>query len=83
MAMEIGLRLFVPDGDGVVVFDASGLCAHHVVAQCLLERGRHEIISRSGFAQNSKVNLKPEQVNEERHQNESSQTCHEVLCKFR
>ena len=82
MAMEIGLRFLVSDGDRVVVFNASGLCAHHIVAQRLLECGRHEIVTWSGFAQNGEMNLEPEQVNEERHQNEPGQTGHEVFCKF-
>ncbi len=82
MAVQVGLRLLVADRDRVIVLNASRLCAHHVVAQCLLERGSHEIISRSGFAQNSKVDLEPKQVDEEWDQDKSSQACQKVPCEI-
>ena len=47
MTVEIGLCLFMPNGDRVIIFNASRLCAHHVVTQCLLKRGSHKFISRS------------------------------------
>ena len=71
----------MPNRYRIIVLDASRLCAHHVVAQCLLERRCHKFISRSGSVQNGEVNLEPEQVDEERHQDESSQPCRKVLCE--
>lgn len=79
VAVEVGLGLLVAQGDGVVVVDGDGVGEHDVVAQCLLELGRHEVVAGAGAAQYGKVHLEPEQVEDEGHDNEAEGARTEVL----
>ena len=82
MTVEIGFGLFVPDGNGIVVVNGGRLCTHHVVAQSLLEGRSHEVVSGSRLGKNSKMNLEPEKIDEERDHNQTSCTGCKMLAKF-
>lgn len=80
--MEVDLSLLVAESDGVIVVDRDRLESHHVVAQSLLELGRHEIIAWSRLAENRKVDLEPEKVEEEWDDDQANSASSKVLSKF-
>jgi len=67
MAVEVGLGFLVLDGERIVVVNRDCVGEHDVVAQRLLELGRHEIVSRPGTGEDGKVDLEPEEVEKEWH----------------
>lgn len=67
------------DLDVVPVVDGHSIGSHDIVAQRLLEFRRHEIIARTRAVQDGKVDLEPEQVEEEWHDNQGKGSGREVL----
>jgi hypothetical protein len=82
VAVEVGLGLLVPDGKGVVVLNVDRVGQHDVVTQRLLELGRHEIVTGTRSGQDGEVNLEPEQVEDEGHDDESESTGGKVLSEL-
>ena len=82
VAVKVDLRLLVTHGDRIVVVDPDRLESHYVVAQSLLELWCHEVVARAGPAQDSEVDLEPEQVEKERNNDEAHNTSSKVLAKF-
>lgn len=82
MTVEVDLGVLVADVDGVVVVDADGLLSHDVVAESLLELGAHEVVARAGAGENGKVDLEPEEVEQEGNDNQTSDAGSQVLAKL-
>ena len=82
VTVEVGLGLLVADGDAVVVLDIDRVGQHDVVAQGLLELGGHEVVTGTRSVENSKVNLEPEQVEQERHDDQTEGTSSKVLAEL-
>lgn len=82
VTMEVDLGVLVANVDGVVVVDADGLLGHDVVAQSLLEFRAHEVVARAGTGENGKVNLEPEEVEQEGDDNETSDASSQVLAEL-
>ena len=82
MAVEVGLCLLVPDGQGIVILDINRVGQHDIVAQGLLKFGSHEVIARAGSAENSEVHLEPEEVKDKRQDDEAEGACSEMLAKL-
>lgn len=53
------------DLNTVVIVDRYRISRHDIVTQSLLELGGHEVVARSGLAQDCKMDLEPEKVEEE------------------
>lgn len=81
MAMKIRLGLLVAESDGVVVVDGNGIGQHDIIRKCLLELGGHEVVTRARTGENGEVNLKPEQIEDEGHDDQPKGTRGEVLAK--
>ena len=81
MAVEESLGVFMTKTDDVVVEDVDSLGMHDVVAKCLLKLWGHEIISRPRSRENSEMDLEPEQVEKERHNDQANGSSHEMLAK--
>jgi hypothetical protein len=79
MTVEVGLGLLVSDSDAVVVLDINCVGQHDIVAQGLLEFGSHEIVTRTGAVEDSEVDLEPEEVEQEGHDDQTKGTSSEVL----
>lgn len=82
VAVEIGLGFLVSNGDAVIVLDVDCVGEHDVVAEGLLEFRGHEVVTGTGPGEDSEMNLEPEEVEEEGHQNETEGASSEVLAKF-
>lgn len=83
VAVEIGLGLLVSQSNCIVVIDCDGIGQHDVVAQRLLEFGSHEVVSRSRAGEDREVNLEPEEVEDEGHDDQAESTRRKVLTKLR
>ena len=70
------------DCQGIIVINANGLGSHQIVAQCLLEFGRHEIVSGSRSMKNSKVDLEPEEIGNEWDDDQTNDSSPEVFPKL-
>ena len=81
MTVKVGLRLLMPHCDRVVVFYACRSCIHDIVGQGLLESRSHEVVAWARSRENREVDLEPEEVHDERHNDESNGTCCEMLAK--
>lgn len=79
MTVEVGLSLLVSDSNAVVVLDVNRVGQHDIVAQGLLEFGSHEIVTRTGSVEDGEVNLEPEEVEQEGHDDQTKGTSSEVL----
>jgi hypothetical protein len=82
MTVEVGLGLLVSNSDAVVVLDIDRVGQHDVVAEGLLEFGCHEVVTRTGSVENSEVNLEPEEVEQERHDDQAKGTGSKVLAEL-
>jgi hypothetical protein len=82
VTVEVGLGLLVADGDTVVVLNIDRVGQHDVVAQGLLELGGHEVVTGTRSVENSEVNLEPEQVEQERHDDQTEGTSSKVLAEL-
>lgn len=82
MTMEIGLGFFVSQSNRIVIVDRDSVGQHDIVAQCLLEFRSHEVVSRSRAGQDCKVNLEPEEVENEGHDNQAKSTRCKVLAEL-
>ena len=67
------------EGDDIVIQDVDCLSVHDVVAESFLELGRHEVISWPRTRQDGKVDLEPEEVEEEWHHQKTDSTGDEML----
>lgn len=67
VTVKVRLGLLVSQSNRIVVVNCDSISQHDVVTQRLLEFGRHEIISRSRAGKNREVNLEPEEVEDEGH----------------
>lgn len=79
VAVEVGLGLLVANGEDVIVLDIVGAGEHDVVAESLLEFGGHEVVTGAGAAEDGEVDLEPEEVEEEWHDDQAEGTGTEVL----
>lgn len=82
VTVEIDLGVLVADVDGVVVVDADSLLGHDVVAESLLEFRAHKVVARAGTGKNGKVDLEPEEVEQEGNDNQTSDASSQVLAKL-
>lgn len=82
VAVEVNLGLLMTDSNAIIIIDWDRLESHDIVAQSLLKLRGHKIIARSGPVENGEMNLEPEEVEEERHDDESDRTSGEVLSEF-
>jgi hypothetical protein len=82
MTVKVCLGLLVSNCDLVIVLNVDRIGQHNVVAQGLLEFRSHEIITRTGSVENGKVNLEPEEVEQERHDDQTKSPSGKVLGKF-
>lgn len=83
MRVKVDLGVLVLHRNVVEVVNSNGLLGHEVVAQCLLEFRRHEIITGTRSGKDGEVDLEPEEVHHERHNDESNDASAEVLAKSR
>lgn len=81
VAVKVGLGLLVLEGNRVVVVDRDGVGVHDIVRQGFLELRRHELVAGTRSRQNGEVDLEPEQVEDEGHDDKSEGTGGEVLSK--
>lgn len=81
VAVEVGLGLLVPEHNVVKVVNRNRIARHHIIAQRLLELGRHEVITRPRLGEDRKVNLEPEEVEQERDEDETERAGRKVLPK--
>lgn len=79
--MKVRFGFLVTNGDRIVVVD--GLCGHghDIVTQSLLELWRHKVVTRTTSAEDSKVNLEPEQIEEEWDNNKTNSSSNKMLGK--
>jgi hypothetical protein len=82
VTVEVGLGLLVSDSDAVVVLNVDRIGQHDVVAEGLLEFRCHEVITRTRSVENSEVNLEPEEVEQERHDDQTKGTGSKVLTEL-
>ena len=81
MAMEICLCVFMTESDEIVVEDVNSLRVHDVVTERFLKFRGHEVVSRPRSREDGEMNLEPEQVKEERYNDQTDCSGHEVLAK--
>lgn len=79
VAVKKHLGVLVPDSDCVIVLNADRLRRHEVVTEGFLELRGHEIIAWPGAGENGEMDLEPEQVKEERHNDEGKCAGSKVL----
>jgi len=82
MAVQVGLGFLVLDGDGVPVVDSDSVGKHDVVAEGLLELRGHEVIAGTGAGQDGEVNLEPEEVEHEWHEDQAERASSKVLAEL-
>lgn len=82
MTVEVCLGLLVLYGDRIVVVHSDRVRQHDVVAQGLLELRSHKIIAWPRAVQDRKVDLEPEEVENEGHDDQPERTCRKVLSKI-
>lgn len=82
VAVKVGLGLLVPDADGVIVINGDGIGEHNVVTEGLLELGGHKVIARSRASEDREVNLEPEEVKDEGHNDQTKSPSRKVLAKL-
>lgn len=70
------------EDDGVIVVDVDAAQGHDVVAQGLLELWRHKVVARTTPVQDRKVDLEPEEVEEERDGDEPKGAGCKMLCEL-
>lgn len=79
MRVEVGLGFLVSDRNRVVVVNGDGIGEHDVVAQSLLELGSHKVISGTRSGQDGEMDLEPEEVEEEGHDDQTKGPSTKVL----
>ena len=79
MTVEVHFGVFVSKGDRVVEMNVHSLRMHDVVGEGLLKFRGHEIVARTGSAQDRKMDLEPEQIEHERYNYEPNRTVDEML----
>ncbi|KFY27218.1 hypothetical protein V493_03638, partial [Pseudogymnoascus sp. VKM F-4281 (FW-2241)] len=82
VAVEVGLGLLVSKHDVVEVVNRNSIGRHNVIAQRLLELRSHKVITRARLGENSEVNLEPEEVEEERDDDETENAGSKVLAEI-
>lgn len=81
VTVQVDLGLLVLDADVVVVVNRDSRLRHHVVAECRLELGAHEVVAGTRTRQDGEVDLEPEEVQKEWNHDKSSNTRDQVLAK--
>lgn len=81
VTVEVGLGLLVSEHDVIVVVDRNSIARHDVIAQRLLELGRHEIITRARLSEDGEVNLEPEEVEQEWDNDQTDRAGSKVLAE--
>lgn len=81
VTVKVRLGLLVSDSNGIIVLDIDSACQHDIVAQCLLELWRHEVVAGTRSSQNSKMHLEPEKVEHEGQDNQANGAGCKVLSK--
>src|SRR5947209_19001492 len=66
----------------IIVMNWRALQRHDVVAQRFLEGGRHKVIAWTTPVKYGKVDLEPEKVKEEWHNNHAKHSCSEMVPKL-
>lgn len=79
VTVEVGLGLLVANADAVVVLDVNSVGQHDVVAEGLLELGGHEVVAGAGAVEDGKVDLEPEEVEQEGHDDQTKGSGSKVL----
>ena len=82
VGMEVGLGLLVPEADGVIVVNGDSVSEHNVVAEGLLEFRGHEVVARSRASEDGEVDLEPEEVEDEGHNDQTKSASSKVLAKL-
>lgn len=82
MRVQKRLGVLVAKLNCVVEVDLHTANSKMVVGQSLLERRRHEIITRSAAIEDGEMDLEPEEVEEERHNNQTDCASNKVLGKL-
>lgn len=81
VAVQEDLGVLVFDRQMVIVENIEGRGVHNVVAQGLLEFGGHEVVARARPAEDGKMDLEPEEVEEEGDNYQTNGTSNKVLAK--
>ena len=81
MTVEIDSSFLVLHCDEITVVDRYRLLCHDVVAEGLLEFRSHKVITWTRSVQDGEMDLEPEQVQEERNDDESNGACGKVFSK--
>jgi hypothetical protein len=82
VTVEVCLGLLVSEHDVVKVVNRNRIGRHEVITQRLLELGRHEVITRARLGEDGEVNLEPEEVEQERDEDETERAGGEVLAEI-
>lgn len=82
MRMQESLGLLVAHLDGIIVVDRHAAQRQSIVGKGLLESRRHKIITGAALVQNRKVDLEPEEVEEEGDNNQAKGSGGKVCAKL-
>ncbi|KAK5624355.1 hypothetical protein RRF57_000070 [Xylaria bambusicola] len=83
MTVEESLGLLVTNRDGIIVVDGYGIGSQHIIRKCLLELGCHEVITGTRTCEDSKVDLEPEQIEQEGQYNQAYRAGCEMISELR
>lgn len=82
VTVKIGLCLLVSNSNAIVVLNIKSIGQHDIVAQGFLELRSHEVVTWARAGEDSKVNLEPEEVEEERQEGKTESASSKVLAKL-